>query len=68
MKQLEGEGIRAMLMSRLKRFMEWLRPNASDSLFIQSLKMIYKAFAVLLLIAFSPVIILLLIFIFFAAL
>lgn len=68
MEHLKGEGIKEMIINRFKRLMEWLKPNPADSLAIQSLKMIYKALAVLVLIAFSPVILILLLFAFFAAL
>jgi hypothetical protein len=68
MEQLEGEGLREMILNRLKKFREWLKPNPSDTLLVQSLKMIYKALAVLVLVAFSPVIIVIMLFVFFAAL
>lgn len=67
MEHLKGEGIKEMIINRFKRLMEWLKPNPADTLLIQSLKMIYKALAVLVLIAFSPVILILLLFAFFAA-
>ena len=68
MEQLEGEGIKEMLINRVKSLKEWLKPNPNDTLLIQSLKMIYKALAVLVLIAFSPVILIILLLVFFAAL
>jgi hypothetical protein len=68
MEQLEGETLREMIVSRLKQFQEWLKPNPHDTILVISLKMIYKAIAVLVLIAFSPVIIIVLLFVFFAAL
>ncbi len=68
MEQLKGEGIKEMVVNRFKRLFEWLKPNPADTLLIQSLKMIYKALAVLVLIAFSPVILIVLLFVFFAAL
>ena len=68
MEQLEGESIKEMLISRVKRLKEWLKPNPSDTVLIQSLKMIYKALAVLILIALSPVILIILLLVFVAAL
>lgn len=68
MSELQGEGIQEMVVNRFKRLGEWLKPNPNDTVLIQSLKMIYKAAAVLLLIALSPAIIIVLIFVFFAAL
>jgi hypothetical protein len=68
MQELEGESIREMLVKRLNQLKEWLKPDAEDSTTVTSLKMIYKALAVLILIAFSPVILIILLFVFFAAL
>lgn len=68
MQELEGESIREMLVKRLNQLKEWLKPDAKDSTLVTSLKMIYKAVAVLILIAFSPVILIILLFVFFAAL
>ncbi len=68
MEELQGESIKEMIVIKFKQFKEWLKPNPNDSMLIISLKMIYKLIAVLLLIAFSPVIIIILIFVFFAAL
>ena len=68
MAQLEGKGIKEMIVDRFKKFAEWLKPNPADTVLVQSLKMIYKVIAVLVLIAFSPVILVVLIFVFFAAL
>lgn len=67
MEHLQGEGIKEMIINRFKRLMEWVKPNPADTLLIQSLKMIYKAIAVLVLIASSPVILIGLLFAFFAA-
>jgi lipopolysaccharide/colanic/teichoic acid biosynthesis glycosyltransferase len=68
MEQLEGEGIKESMIEKLKQFREWLKPNPADSLLIQSLKMIYKAAAVLVLIVFSPVILLIMLIVFFGVL
>lgn len=68
MEQLEGESIKEMIANRANRFKEWLKPNPADTKLLQGLKMIYKAIAVLVLIALSPVILVVLLFVFFAAL
>ena len=68
MQELEGESIGEILVKRLNQLKEWLKPDAEDSTLVTSLKMIYKAVAVLILIAFSPVILIILLFVFFAAL
>ena len=68
MQELEGESIRELAVKRLNQFKEWLKPNPTDSTLVISLKMIYKALAVLILIVFSPVILFILLFVFFAAL
>jgi lipopolysaccharide/colanic/teichoic acid biosynthesis glycosyltransferase len=68
MEEQKDETIKETILKYLERFKEWLKPNKEDSLLVQSLKMIYKVLAVLLLLVFSPVIIVVLIFVFFAAL
>ncbi|TDH21621.1 hypothetical protein EXU57_19150 [Segetibacter sp. 3557_3] len=67
MEELEGETFSELLVNRLKQLREWLKPNPVDSLLVQSLKMIYKAIAVILLVAFSPVILFVLFLAFAAA-
>lgn len=67
MEHLEGEGIRETIINYFKKFKEWLKPNSTDTLLVQSLKMVYKVLAVLILVAFSPVIIIILFFVFLAA-
>lgn len=67
MEELEGETPGEMVRSKFEQLKQWLKPNPADSTLITSLKMIYKVFAVLLLIAFSPVILVVLGFVFFAA-
>ena len=68
MEPLEGEDIKGTIINYLKRFREWLKPNPADTLLLTSFKMIYKALAVLVLVALSPVIFLILLLVFFAAL
>lgn len=68
MEEQKDESIKETILKYFERFKQWLKPNKEDSLLVQSLKMVYKILAVLLLIVFSPVIIVILIFVFFAAL
>jgi hypothetical protein len=68
MEELQGESIKEMITTRFNQLKEWLKPNQDDSVLITYLKMIYKIMAVLLLVAFSPVIIAILIIVFFATL
>jgi hypothetical protein len=68
MEQLEGKGMKETIVNYFKRFREWLKPNGSDTLLVKSLKMVYKVLVVLVLVALSPVLLIILIFAFFAAL
>ena len=67
MQQLEGEGLKEMVINRFKQLQEWLKPNPADNALVIGLKMIYKILAVLGLIAVSPILLVLLAFVFFAA-
>ncbi len=67
MQQLEGEGLKEMVINRFKQLQEWLKPNPADNTLVIGLKMIYKVLAVLVLIAVSPILLVVLAFIFFAA-
>lgn len=55
-------------LKQLKDFKEWLKPDPTDSLLVKIGKGILKSFVVLLLIAFSPVIIVFLIAVFIGVL
>lgn len=68
MDELEGDGLKETVRKYARNFLEWLKPNKDDSLLVQSLKMIYKVLAVIGLILCSPIILLILLFVFFAAL
>ncbi|HEV7331480.1 MAG TPA: hypothetical protein VGN63_10620 [Flavisolibacter sp.] len=46
---------------------EWMQPNAADPLLLQLLKFIGKCIALLVLIALSPIILVVLLFVFMAA-
>ena len=68
MQQLEGEGLKEMAINRFKQLQEWLKSNPADNTLVIGLKMIYKVLAVRGLIAVSPILLVVLAFIFFAAL
>ena len=67
MQQLEGEGLKEMIINRFKQLQEWLKPNPADNTLVIGLKLIYKVLAVLGLIAVSPILLVVLAFIFFTA-
>lgn len=67
MQQLEGEGLTEMVINRFKQLQEWLKPNPANNTLVIGLKMIYKVLAVLGLIVVSPILLVVLAFIFFAA-
>ncbi len=67
MQQLEGEGLTEMVINRFKQLQEWLKPNPANNALVIGLKMIYKVLAVPGLIVVSPVLLVVLTFIFFAA-
>ena len=68
MEKLEGESKREMIANWVKRLKEWLKPNPADSMLLNGVKLIYKSIAVLVLVALSPVILVVLLFVFFAML
>lgn len=65
---MEEESFKGMIISRIKQLKEWLKPNPADSTAVTILKLIYKSIAVLVLIALSPVILVVLLFVFIATL
>jgi hypothetical protein len=67
MQQLEGDGLKESVKKKWAELLEWLKPNPRDSGLVIGLKMIYKAIAVLALLAVSPILLVVLLFIFFAA-
>jgi hypothetical protein len=51
----------------LAKIKEWIKPDPADNLFVQIVKLIFKCIALLILIALSPVLLVVLVFVFFAA-
>ncbi len=62
------QDIRNYLRKKVAQLKEWLKPAPADPLVLTVVKSIGKAIALLLLIAVSPVLLLVMIFVFFAAL
>ena len=52
----------------ISRINEWMKPDTADALFVQVLKFVLKCIGLLVLIALSPVILVVMIFVFMVAL
>ena len=61
------KGIKEFIKRWLIKIREWMKPDPEDHLLLQIIKFLFKCLALLILIAFSPVILVVLIFVFFAA-
>ena len=68
MNENKDEGMRAYVVGKAKVFREWLKPDPTDKLAIQIVKSFFKGIVMLIMLALSPVILVVLIFVFFAAL
>jgi hypothetical protein len=66
-KEKDQTGYVAMLRKQLKNLKRWLAPEPTDPWYLTAVKSIYKAIALLVLVALSPVIMVVLLFVFFAA-
>ena len=51
----------------IQKIQEWMKPNPDDIFLVQAIKFIFKCIALLILIALSPVILVVLLFVFLAA-
>lgn len=51
----------------LEKIREWMKPNPADNMLVQAIKFFFKCIALLVLIALSPAILVVLIFVFLAA-
>lgn len=61
------KGLIGYLRQWLQKLGEWMKPEPADNLFLKIAKTFFKCIALLIMIAFSPVIIVVLLFVFFAA-
>ena len=64
---LEGRGFIESIKYWLEKLREWVKPNPVDKPLIRVLKLFYKTIVLLVLIALSPVLIVVLVFVFLAA-
>ena len=67
MEQQEKAGFRSYLSRKFWMLAEWMKPDPADSPLLQVIKLFFKGIALLVLIALSPVILVILVFVFFAA-
>ena len=65
--ELEGESFGGLIIKYFNIIKEWVQPEPGDPLWKTILKSVYKLIAVLILIALSPVLLVILLFVFFAA-
>lgn len=67
-KQEENTGFVDTIRKWISRITEWMKPDISDTLFVQVLKFFFKCIGLLVLIALSPVILVVMLFVFIVAL
>jgi hypothetical protein len=67
MEDEEKKGIGNFIKSWIIKIRKWMQPDPADNPLMQLLKFTFKCFALLLLIAFSPVILVVLLFVFLVA-
>ena len=67
MEQKKNKGLLNFLKDKLAALQDWMKPDPADHPLLQVVKLLFKSLAVLILIAFSPAIIVILILAFFAA-
>lgn len=60
MENLFGKEVLLAIKKNLRAYKEWIKPKSIDSLILRIVKTFFKALTTLLLIAFSPVILLIL--------
>lgn len=64
---MAGEVIK-LIKDNLNRYKEWIKPDPDDPVVLTVIKTIFKALTALFFVAFSPIVLLILIFAFLAAL
>ncbi len=67
MQQLEGKNLEETVKEKWLQLRDWLKPDPDDSTLVTVIKSFFKAIAVLILIALSPIILVILTFVFVAA-
>lgn len=56
-----SEALRKHILKQISALGQWIKPNPADNLFLQIIKLFFKSIVVLLLTAFSPIVLLVLI-------
>ena len=56
-----SEALRNHILKQIRALGQWIKPDPADNLFVQIVKLIFKSIVVLLLTAFSPIVLLILI-------
>lgn len=64
----EEKGLVQYIKDQLNKLGEWVRPNPEDSHLLQVVKLLFKSIVLLVLLALSPILLVLLLFVFFATL
>lgn len=67
MKEDANKSFSDYLRDYAQKIKDWIKPDPSDHLLLQFVKLIFKCIALLILIALSPIILVILLFVFFAA-
>ena len=63
----EDKGFIEMIQYKVRQLGEWVKPDPADKPLVRVLKLFYKSIVVLVLIALSPVLLVIMLFVFFAA-
>ncbi|AHM59669.1 hypothetical protein D770_07030 [Flammeovirgaceae bacterium 311] len=63
-----GKELQKFLMQKIRELGQWVKPDPTDNLFLQIIKIFFKSIVLLLLTAFSPVVVLFLIGVFIGGL
>lgn len=67
MEEQEKKGVGNFIKTWINKIRKWMQPDPADHPLLQLVKFTFKCFALLLLIAFSPVILVVLLFVFLVA-
>ena len=67
-KQDNNTGLVGTVRKWISRIKDWMKPDTSDTLFVQILKFVLKCIGLLVLIVLSPVILVVMLFVFVVAL
>ena len=62
----EEKGFRTYIKERLIQIREWIRPDPNDSPLLRVVKLFFKSLVLLVLLALSPALLVIMLFVFFA--